>query len=506
MEEGQPGIQYCIKSQILKVNSMIKKCLIPLFLFLFLITSCQTIGSEKTFGQYFEDIKSLVSDKTDDSEDIPEQKRTPIEQESINPKPIKSAGTIFYTPGRVDTSKYRTQSIDPIVKKVPGNIKRNVFNDPVSYLPELVSFLIDNVEDPFMTVKILHDWIADNIAYDSVSYFSGNLPGQSYINTLLNKRSVCEGYANLFLEMSRLAGIRSEKISGFARGAGYSLFDNDNVTDSNHAWNAVYIKDGWYLVDVTWDSGHLNGRSYKKDYGTSYLFLEPSKMLYTHYPIASTWQLLGSELLAEEFQKLPSYRGNFFQIGLDVLDGVEKVNFCDNSVELLIPTSEDIFLSTIVIDEKGKNYDNRGFVQKAGNETTISAVFPSPGRWILRIFAKTKEDSVGSWVVDLGYISSTKTDLKFPVQYKNYQENGFFLYSPMGNNLTIGEKTEIRIKLPGYKIAFIEAGSNRIPMDVDGDIFYATMEIPNVSELRMFGSRSESTRNFKGIMAFPVIK
>jgi hypothetical protein len=43
-------------------------------------------------------------------------------------------------------------------------------------------------------------------------------------------------------------------------------------------------------------------------------------------------------------------------------------------------------------------------------------------------------------------------------------------------------------------------------MDVDGDIFYATMEIPNVSELRMFGSRSESTRNFKGIMAFPVIK
>jgi hypothetical protein len=76
----------------------------------------------------------------------------------------------------------------------------------------------------------------------------------------------------------------------------------------------------------------------------------------------------------------------------------------------------------------------------------------------------------------------------------------------MGNNLTIGEKTEIRIKLPGYKIAFIEAGSNRIPMDVDGDIFYATMEIPNVSELRMFGSRSESTRNFKGIMAFPVIK
>ena len=196
------------------------KYFLTLLLLIFLITSCQTIGFDKTFGQSFEDIKSSVFEKTNESEDIPKRETITIEQKPIKQEPLEPSKMILYTPGLEDTSKYRTQSIDPIVKKVPGNIKRNIFSDPVNYLPELVSFLIGNVEDPFLKVKVLHDWIADNITYDSASYFSGNLPEQSYINTLKNKNSVCEGYANLFLEMSRLADIRSEKISGFARGAG----------------------------------------------------------------------------------------------------------------------------------------------------------------------------------------------------------------------------------------------------------------------------------------------
>ncbi|MCK5198201.1 MAG: hypothetical protein KAR21_07615, partial [Spirochaetales bacterium] len=227
---------------------------------------------------------------------------------------------------------------------------------------------------------------------------------------------------------------------------------------------------------------------------------------YTHYPTAGTWQLLETEVSAEEFQNLPSYRGKFFQVGLDALDSVTKVNLCDNSVELSILTPEDMFLSAIVIDEKGKKYDNRNFVQKVDNKTTISAVFPSPGKWILRIFVKTKEESSGSWIVDLGYISSNKTDLKFPVQYKNYQENGFFLYSPMGDNPIVGEKTDIKIKLPGYEVAFIDAGSGRVPMERNGDIFTLNLTIPNTSKLSMFGSRSASARRYEGIMTFPVLK
>jgi transglutaminase-like putative cysteine protease len=480
---------------------MIKKYFFVLLLVILLISSCQTIGFNKTLEQYFEDIKSFVIDKTDESENIPEREKINIEQPNLEP-----TKTVLHTAGRVDTSIYRIHPINPIVKKVPREIKQNVFSDPVQYLPMLVSYLMENVEDPFMKVKIIHDWIADNIAYDSASYFSGNLPVQGYINTLRSKKSVCEGYADLFMEMSRLADIQSHKISGFARGAGYSIFEIDNVQNSNHAWNAVYINDGWYFVDVTWDSGHLNGRNYKKDYKTVYLFLEPYKMLYTHYPTLTSWQLLETIITAEDFQDLPSYRGNFFQTGLEVLDGVKKINFCDNSAELLIPTPEDTFLSATVIDETGKKYDSRDFVQKDGNETIITAAFPFPGKWILRIYAKSKEESMGSWVVDIGYISSTDSNLKFPVQYANYQENGFFLYSPLGVNLSVGEKTDIKIMLPGYKTVFIDTGSNRISLERDGDIFSSSLTIPNTSKLSMFGSTSASARSYEGIMAFSVLK
>jgi hypothetical protein len=229
-------------------------------------------------------------------------------------------------------------------------------------------------------------------------------------------------------------------------------------------------------------------------------------MIFTHYPSSPTWQLLETTVTAEGFLDLPAYRGNFFQAELEALDGVKKINYCDSSVELIIPTLEDTFLSAIVVDEKGVTYGDHTFVQKVGNETTISATFPSPGRWLLRIFTKTKKDSVGSWVVDLGYISSTKTDLKFPVQYKNYQENGFFLYSPTGANLMVGENTDIQIKLPGYETAFIDTGSNRIPMQKEGDNFSVTLTIPNTSVLRMFGSSSLSARNFMGILAFDIYR
>ena len=39
---------------------MIKKYFFPLLLLIFLITSCQTIGFDKTLGQYFEDYFNVI--------------------------------------------------------------------------------------------------------------------------------------------------------------------------------------------------------------------------------------------------------------------------------------------------------------------------------------------------------------------------------------------------------------------------------------------------------------
>ena len=50
-----------------------------------------------------------------------------------------------------------------------------------------------------------------------------------------------------------------KKISGYAKGYGYSP-EHPVTTNhqTNHAWNAVYLKGNWFLLDCTWGAGRLD--------------------------------------------------------------------------------------------------------------------------------------------------------------------------------------------------------------------------------------------------------
>ena len=118
--------------------------------------------------------------------------------------------------------------------------------------------------------------------------------------------------------MCQIAGIPCEVVSGYGRGFGFRVGQADNLGKTNHAWNAVKIQEHWYLVDACWDAGHLEGRSYHKQYGTCYLFAEPFGFLHTHFPADAKWQLLPRPLTAEEFAALSLLQGRFFEAGLAI--------------------------------------------------------------------------------------------------------------------------------------------------------------------------------------------
>ena len=63
----------------------------------------------------------------------------------------------------------------------------------------------------------------------------------------IDKKAVCQGYANLFYRLANSAGIDCRIITG--RG-------NSGSGWLDHAWNIVQMDDGkYYCVDVTWDEG-----------------------------------------------------------------------------------------------------------------------------------------------------------------------------------------------------------------------------------------------------------
>lgn len=116
---------------------------------------------------------------------------------------------------------------------------------------ELVNAALEEIEEKIFDenlstkdqIKKIHDYIVDNSKYDSNRTDNGVIEYKSDIayGPLIEGYGICGGYSDameLFLED---LGIKSYKISSDA-----------------HVWNAVYLYNDWYHLDLTWDDPVTN--------------------------------------------------------------------------------------------------------------------------------------------------------------------------------------------------------------------------------------------------------
>jgi len=99
----------------------------------------------------------------------------------------------------------------------------------------LKSLKLDGLSE-FEKIQKIYDYITANVTYDH-NMTKGDLTYTAY-SALINKTSVCAGYANLFYKMATDAGL-----------------DARYITSNTHAWNIVRVGDKWYNLDATWDAG-----------------------------------------------------------------------------------------------------------------------------------------------------------------------------------------------------------------------------------------------------------
>lgn len=118
-------------------------------------------------------------------------------------------------------------------------------------------------------IKIIHDWICTNVAYNYPAIQgtkSGNTTdidtsykyGEKYgiDRAFEDGLAVCSGYASLGELMFRAAGIPSMCIEGTG-GALDDGTENKSKFDCNHEWNVVYYNNSWHFMDLTWDSPNV---------------------------------------------------------------------------------------------------------------------------------------------------------------------------------------------------------------------------------------------------------
>jgi hypothetical protein len=230
------------------------------------------------------------------------------------------------TAGTKNVKPYVTGKPHPRAGQVPKALLKAVKESPEEQLKNLVAFLTDGIEDPFLKVKIIHDWMIYNVGYDRKTSESGNIPRQSASATLTSGRAVCFGYASLFKIMCEMAGVPCQLIEGYGRGDNYDPASSQEYITTNHAWNAVRIGDGWYLLDVTWDSSSL---WQLREYSESWLFAHPKAMVYTHFPEKSVWQLLASSLTSKEFLSYTNFDPDLFKI----LNGIPEAMLKEYKVQ-----------------------------------------------------------------------------------------------------------------------------------------------------------------------------
>ena len=369
--------------------------------------------------------------------------------------------TGFYSTGYAQGIDYRDYNFKSIDAHADSASRMNF-----STIKALGEYLVKPAKNDLEKARAIYRWISSHIEYDARSYFSNSYTPTDSENVFVSRRSVCDGYANLYESLAKVAGLEAVKISGYAKGYGYNA---GGVLDSrpNHAWNAVKLNQKWYLVDSTWGAGYLENQSFMRRFENHYFLTPPGQFIYDHLPEESRWQLLDKPVSRDEYAALPYLRPDFFKNGLQLIShpsgqisSTEQLLFTLGVNQRNIPENASAdFAIMAMLYSRQKELDRRQvLVQKKNNKVEILARFPGKGEYILRIF--TREPGASGryfWAGDFQVEASAGTTEKFPLAYETPGKE-IYLLAPLQGELKPGQSYNFTLEAPGAETVAVVAG------------------------------------------------
>ncbi|KAH9485416.1 Kyphoscoliosis peptidase [Psilocybe cubensis] len=179
----------------------------------------------------------------------------------------------------------------------------------VHSLQNLALGLEEPFEDEVDKARVIFTWLHCNIAYDAVSFLTGNVQPSTPESTLASGLAVCEGYAGLFEQLGELMGLQVHTVSGHGKGYSYQpLKAGDAIPEksSGHAWNCILLNGEWHLVDPCWGAGVLTGSgTYEAKFSPHWFISSPSEFGRTHFPTDPSFQLTPEQTTWEEYILAP---------------------------------------------------------------------------------------------------------------------------------------------------------------------------------------------------------
>jgi transglutaminase/protease-like cytokinesis protein 3 len=255
---------------------------------------------------------------------------------------------------------------------------------------ELTYQLTQAFADPIEKTRAIFAWVSTHIAYDCPAYHAKSKIKAEPADVFKRRKAVCEGYANLFMEMCSYAKIQCLTINGYARGTIDDIGEKSPAP--NHTWNAVRINDQWHMVDATWGSGYTDKKVkvFTPDYSDVYFFTDPNKFLLSHYPEQSVWKPEKANLSLTQFYNNPLIkRGyylndvhSFFPVkGLIKATSKEPIN-----LSLTMPAIKKIASLIVLIGEEKKQTAIQPDFKVSANTISFDITYEKPGIYPLSIY------------------------------------------------------------------------------------------------------------------------
>jgi transglutaminase/protease-like cytokinesis protein 3 len=181
-------------------------------------------------------------------------------------------------------------SVDSITRIIPDSVTRTV--------ETFANYLSLTCKSDEEIARTLYSWLGINMYYDldlietPQEYYTTD---DNVKKTLVTRRGVCQNYADVFTAvLSRL------KIPVF-NVPGYTKTNNQIDTTAGHVWNAVKLKQNWYLFDPTWGGGYVRFERYHKRFSMKYCMASPDSMILDHMPYDPVWELMEYPVKHDEF-------------------------------------------------------------------------------------------------------------------------------------------------------------------------------------------------------------
>lgn len=391
---------------------------------------------------------------------------------------------------------------------------------------ELVNLLTEPFQDSdLMKLRVIWSWVTHNIVYDVDSYFDPSNQEHSDVdakNVLGTGKAVCSGYASVCKYMTNLAGLRVETITGWAKGFSYVTGTSFSDQNTNHAWNAVYLADSWWLLDSTWSAGYVDtNKNFIQKYNEHFFFTNPEEFIYDHLPEDFDWQLLDTPISMKAYENLAKFSTDFFRLKMKAVAHTNGTVDCsDGKIHMKYKIEREIPIKCIgkLIKEGTTKaaIDNHIHIYTTDKVLHVLVSLPSKGVYHLKLFAgeadteeKDQLPVICSYVINCA--KEQETYSVYPKQYKKWSP-GFYLHSPTEGQLYVGETYPFKISLPGIiEMAVCLGGkksswlrlSNTTGVVWEGDV---TMEAgtERVSVLAKFDKQVNNT--FSSLLEYQVLE